>query len=354
HGLLPDRAGQGAPVDDSVVSAPDGHVLEWILLPTTCVTDDHGRGQMRRVADEPGVCGTVRGAGLARHRTSRAQPVGRTPLERLLQQVVDAVGDLGVDRVLVTVASDLDLLGVLVIGGSGEDRGDRVRFAAGPTRGEDGVGVGHGQRRHLLVTEDEGTPHAQVFTVGPVDARVLGHLDGLAQADPALQLGEVGVHRALGGTDHVVGAFVALSGVAHAPGGHRPAFAVAHPADRHLLGRVEGSAVTTSGLQGGGQRVDLEGRSGLKTGRSPVVLVHGHVDRGGAGFLVVEAVSQVLSQGPYAAVAGGHDRLSGELRALFRWYVLVDGLLRRFLSGPTQAGTYGQAAPFDGLRTFFG
>src|SRR5699024_591024 len=57
---------------------------------------------------------------------------------------------------------------------------------------------------------------------------------------------------------------------------------------------------------------------------------------------------------PYAAVAGGHDRLSGELRALFRWYVLVDGLLRRFLSGPAQAGTYGQAAPFDGLRTFFG
>src|SRR5699024_11502771 len=67
-----------------------------------------------------------------------------------------------------------------------------------------------------------------------------------------------------------------------------------------------------------------------------VVLVHGHVDRGGACFLVVEAVSQVLGQGPYAAVAGGHDRLSGELRALFRWYVFVDGLLRRFLSGPTQ------------------
>src|SRR5699024_3678774 len=92
----------------------------------------------------------------------------------------------------------------------------------------------------------------------------------------------------------------------------------------------------------------------LKTGRSPVGLVHGHVDRGGAGFLIVEAVSQILGQGTYAAVAGGHDRLSGELRALFRWYVLVDGLLRRFLSGPAQAGTYGQAIPFDGLRAFFG
>src|SRR5699024_487580 len=96
------------------------------------------------------------------------------------------------------------------------------------------------------------------------------------------------------------------------------------------------------GVQRRGQGVGLEGRAGLETGGAPVRTIHGQVDGRGAGLVDVEAVAQVLGQGPHTAVAGCHDRLSGELRGLLRWYVLLDGFLGRLLGGTAHAGTDGQ------------
>src|SRR5690606_10749436 len=218
HRGLPDPAGDGGPVDVGVVAAADGDAGQVVTEGAARVAEADRGGEVGGVPGEPGGGVVVGGAGLTRGVTADAADLTHGALgEHAGQDVAGGVGDLFVQDLL---ALGLVRLGLAVpVGDLGDGDGLAV-LAAGRDRG---VGVGHGDRVHLVDAEREGLELAQRLAVGPLDAELLGRLDDLAEADLLLQRHEERVDRPPGTGLKGLEAASALAGVAHDVAG------LAHP-----------------------------------------------------------------------------------------------------------------------------
>ncbi|MPM03225.1 hypothetical protein SDC9_49489 [bioreactor metagenome] len=232
------------------------------------VDGDHRRtGELRGVADEPDTLVAVGGAGLAGLVVEAADP--RRPAGAVrghaLQDLVHLAGDAGVHRPLAVRGRGRQRLAV-----DGGHRADDDRVAVDAAGGEGRHRLGHRHRGHLGHAEDEGRRAVEVVhdvaAGGLLDADLLRHPGGVADAGVADQLDVERVDRPVGGRlqvhrrrrDGRVGDRPRLTQHERAAAGSERRALEAHRG----IGRVRlvaGDAL----LQGGRQGEDLERRACL-------------------------------------------------------------------------------------------
>ena len=181
HELLPDLGRERASRDGDAVHA--AHLPQRVRI-----ADPDRRGQVRRVAVEPGVVEVVGRAGLTGGRAADLGARAGTGRHVLLEDLRDLVC-LGVGE----HALALGLTQILLFAVGEPDAQDRDRLVAHPARGEGRVRVGHLQGRHTSGQSAE--PFGRIAVELRRDAHRLRGLGDALGAEVEVELREHGVVR---------------------------------------------------------------------------------------------------------------------------------------------------------------
>ena len=221
------------------------------------VAHPHARGELRRVAAEPGVRVVLRGARLPRHGASvrqRRRRAGPT-FDHALERVADYRRVVRGQRAPALVPPDRDAVPVRALDGH-----ERGWGTVHPASGERRVRARHLERVHL----DGAERHRAVVAELGSDAEIVGRVDHLVRPHLGHELRIDGVHRVLRGVQQRERSALLVGGVRGPPG--LPVGVALPIRDRDLLRAVPVRAWIDAVLQRGGEREGLERRAGSPSG----------------------------------------------------------------------------------------